>query len=204
MKSPKTDPRTDRELVAASLADASAFALIVERYQEPLRRYVRRLGCRDGNNCEDVLQDTFINVYLNLNGFDQSLKFSSWIYRIAHNQTMDFFRRSKTKPQPAMTDAEVLMLEEVSDRRDLAGDTDRRLTAGVLRAALEGLDDKYREVLTLKYLEEKSYEEISDILRKPMGTVATLINRAKARLKAELASHPLAAEIWKAVDSPTI
>ena len=201
----KRDNLTDRELVEASLADASAYAGLVERYQSPLRRYVRRLGCRDADDAEDILQEIFIKVYLNLNGFDRQLKFSSWIYRIAHNETVTFFRRAKIRPRTAVTEEEAIMIEQVSADLDIGRETDRKLEAETIRTALDRLDDKYRQALTLKFLEEKSYQEISDILEKPMGTVATLINRAKAKLKKELADRQAPAEtVWEpTTDSPT-
>ena len=81
-------PKTDQELVSDTLSDKHAFSAIVKKYEEPMRRYIKRLGCKDENEVDDVLQEIFIKVFINLNDYDPSLQFSSWIYRIAHNETI--------------------------------------------------------------------------------------------------------------------
>lgn len=181
---------TDQELVAASLKDSAAYAGIVGRYQAPLSRYLYRIGCRSKSDCDDILQEVFIKAYRNLNEYDASLKFSSWIYRITHNEAITFFRKSVRSPRVAHDDDELTAFEEMPDGKDLAEELDSALSAQALRDAIAKLDPKYRDVLILRFLEDRSYEEISDILRKPSGTVATLISRAKARLRALLEAEP--------------
>ena len=90
--------KTDQELVTATLSDRHAFSEIVHRYEKPIRRYVRRLGCTERSDIEDVLQEIFIKVFINLNGYDFGLKFSSWLYSIAHNETISFFRKKNVRP----------------------------------------------------------------------------------------------------------
>lgn len=179
---------TDQELVAATLADSNAYAPLVRRYQAPLTRYLFRLGAKSQGDADDILQEVFIKAYRNLNGYDSSLKFSSWIYRIAHNEAVTFFKKNSRGPQVARSDDELLSFDEIADGGNLAEELDQRLDAAALRDAIGRLDAKYRDVLILRYLEDRSYEEISDILRKPAGTVATLISRAKQRLRALLES----------------
>ena len=87
--------KTDEELVALALKDPQVYASIMERYEEKLLRYIMRISVNSKEDAEDVLQDVFLSAYKNLNDFDQDLKFSSWIYRIAHNKVIShFFKRS--------------------------------------------------------------------------------------------------------------
>ncbi len=178
---------SDQELVAAALLRPEAFSDIIAKYNAPLGRYLRRLGCKDPDDQADVLQNTFIKTYVNLNDFDRKLKFSSWIYRIAHNETVSFLRKNKHHEVLLSDEEELIMRERLADdTADVEREVDTKFENERLNAAINALDPKYRDVLILKFLEEKSYEEISDILRTPPGTVATLIHRAKKRLEAEL------------------
>ena len=183
MRPEDCEGKTDEELVALTLKDQNFFACLVERYEPKLMRYIRRISAATQEDAEDLLQDVFLKVYRNLNDFDPSLKFSSWIYRIAHNQVISSWRKSKTRPQVLKFEADEDFLKFIASDVDLAGDTERKFSGEEVREFLKRLDEKYREVLVLKFLEEKDYQEISDILEKPLGTVATLINRAKKQFK---------------------
>ena len=175
---------TDAEIVARTLGDTSAFALLVERYEAKLLRYVRRLGVQNAEDGEDVLQDIFIKVYKNLNAFDTSLSFSSWIYRIAHNEAVSFYRKQSVRPEGhQIADSEdVLMWLPENDTTSPERLFDRRVNAETLRVALKSLDNKYRDAIILRYFEHKEYDEISDILKIPIGSVGTLIHRGKKQL----------------------
>jgi len=166
--------KTDQEIAALSLRDGSNFSEIIKRYEPKLARYVRRLcSCRH-EDIEDLLQEVFIKVYRNLNDFDTSLQFSSWIYRITHNEVISHYRKLRARP-------ETLNISEFEIKSDgsFAKELDRKLDGEKIAQIFESLDIKYKEVLVLRFFEEKDYTEISDILRKPSGTVATLLNRAK-------------------------
>ena len=175
---------TDAEIVARTLGDTSAFALLVERYEAKLLRYIRRLGVRNSEDGEDVLQDIFIKVYKNLNAFDSSLSFSSWIYRIAHNEAISFYRKQSVRPEGhQIADSEdVLMWLPEADTTSAERLFDTTVNAEALRAALGTLDTKYRDAIILRYFEHKEYDEISDILKIPIGSVGTLIHRGKKQL----------------------
>ncbi len=178
--------RPDAELVADTLRQPQAYAELVERYTSRLLRYVRRLGCAYEQDAKDILQETFIKAYVHLREFDTALAFSSWIYRICHNETMSWFRKHVIRPHAAQTEEEALKIEELPDGRDVLEGINHGLNASHLLAAMEKLDQKYRDVLILRFFEERSYEEIADILEKPSGTIATLINRAKVQLRPHL------------------
>jgi RNA polymerase sigma-70 factor (ECF subfamily) len=179
----KIEDKTDEQLVAMTLKNENAYAFLVERYEEKLGRYVTRISGGTKEDTEDVLQDVFLSAYKNLNDFDQDLKFSSWIYRIAHNKVISHFRKVTARPKTVTYEGDTQLLNILASSQDLAKELERKYTAEEVRGVLETMDDNYKEVLFLKFLEEKDYKEISDILEKPMGTVATLINRAKKQFK---------------------
>lgn len=174
---------SDEELVVLTLKNPDAYGFIIERYEEKLSRYILRISGGSKEDVEDTLQDVFISAYKNLNDFDQDLKFSSWIYRIAHNKVISHFRKVTARPKTVTYEGDGQLLNILASNEDLARELERKYTGEEVRAVLNEMDERYKEVLVLKFLEEKDYKEISDILEKPMGTVATLINRAKKQFK---------------------
>lgn len=173
-------------MVEAVLRDRQAYAFLVLRYETMLGRYVRRLLGRHMQSAEDVLQEVFIKAYVNLNDYDQSRPFGPWIYRIAHNEAVSFLRKRSAESQTITGEDALLILERLADVDDPGAALQRTRTEGEVRKALSELDPRYRDVLVLRYLEDKSYDEIADILETPPGTVATLINRGLKQLKAPL------------------
>lgn len=174
---------SDEEIVRLTLSEQGFFAHIVERYEAKLTRYIARLGVRNKEDQEDVLQEIFIKVYRNLNAFNQSLSFSSWIYRIAHNEAISWYRKKRVRPEGhliADSDEVLGFLSSELDSSEVR--FDKGVNAHVLNQALLELDEKYREVLILRYFEHKEYDEISDILKLPIGTIGTLIHRGKKQL----------------------
>lgn len=175
---------SDEAIVTATLADKEAFGYLIERYEQKLTRYLLRLGVRTVEDQQDVLQETFIKAYRNLNGFDTSLSFSSWIYRIAHNEAVSWYRKRNVRPEGHMiADSEELIgfMAEAEVGADVL--FDQSINAEVLAAALAQIEDKYRQPLVLRYFEHKNYDEISDILMIPIGSVGTLIHRGKKQLR---------------------
>lgn len=177
---------SDQALVAEALARPHAYGALVERYTPRLLRYARRLGCRSEQDAKDVLQETFLKAYLNLRSYDPDLAFSSWMYRICHNETISWFRKQRIRPQPAASEDELYILETLPDTRDLLDGIEQGLHRERLERALSELSADYREAIILRYFEEKSYEEMGDILQKPSGTIATLLSRAKKQLRERL------------------
>lgn len=181
-----SDPKfmSDEEIAALALKESSMFGHIIERYEAPLCRYIRRLGVLRHEDQQDVLQEIFIKVYRNLNGFDTALKFSSWIYRIAHNESITWFRKQNVRPEGHLISESEEMLGFIkSDESDQEQLFDVNVNAEMISAALQAIDSKYRSVLVLRFFEHKEYEEISDILKIPIGSVGTLIHRGKRQLK---------------------
>ena len=177
---------SDQSLVAAALRNGQAYGPLVTRFAPVLGRYVRRLLGSQNHAVDDVLQEVFLKAYVNLNDYDMARPFGPWIYRIAHNEAISHLRKSSAGPPMVTGEDSELILARLADGDDPHQALWRSQSAGHLRKALGGLDARYREVLVLRYLEEKSYDEISDILRLPPGTVATYISRGLARLREPL------------------
>ncbi len=175
--------KTDVELVEMTLKDADCFTVLIQRYEQKLFKYIRRLTSVPVEDVEDLLQEVFIKVYKNLNGFDDDLSFSSWVYRIARNHVISNYRKFKNMPKKIYFDETNDVFERLASELDIEGEVDKKILTNKVRELLGQLDDKYREVLVLNFLEDKSYAEISDILKKPMGSVATLISRAKNKFR---------------------
>lgn len=174
---------TDQELVLQTRCDKHAFVWIVKRYQDKIARYIFRLWVSD-DKLDDILQEIFIKAYLHINDYEEFSSFSSWLYRIAHNEVISFFRKENRRISDIeISDEDFDIFEKIPSEIDVAWDIRSRDTAYKMKKALDSLEQKYRDALILKFFEDKSYEEISDILRIPPGTVATLINRGKAQLR---------------------
>jgi RNA polymerase sigma-70 factor, ECF subfamily len=182
---PDCDNGSDEEVVARAIADPAHFTCIIRRYEAPLTRYLGRSARLAAEDVQDLLQDLFIKVYRNLNDFDQTLKFSSWIYRIAHNEMVSRFRSHPWRATVDAYDERLTLPAEMVDR--LTGDVtlERQQLARALQEIIDSLPDRYREAFVLRFVEEKEYAEIGDILQKPMGSVATLINRAREHFRKE-------------------
>lgn len=171
---------SDTELVSLSLKDKEVFSQIIERYQNKIYRYVKRISSFSDDNIGDILQNTFIKTYTNLNSFDTSFQFSSWLYRIAHNETISFLRKNKKHIDATLLPDD--SLEEFMSDVDIEGQQIKTEDSQFLWTAIKSLNQKYQDVIILKYFEHKSYDEISDIIQKPPGTVATWISRAKKEI----------------------
>ncbi|MDP3899815.1 MAG: RNA polymerase sigma factor [bacterium] len=171
--------KTDEELVQLILQDQEFFSCVVSRYEGKMLRYIKRIAGVSDEDAQDLLQEIFIKVYKNLNDFDTNLKFSSWLYRIAHNLVISEYRKKQARPQLIGGEAIDEFLHNVDSGINIEKEINHGDMAKDIEKVLEKMDLKYREILILKFLEEKDYREISDILQKPMGTIGTLINRAK-------------------------
>ena len=171
--------------MAQALKDADSFASIIDRYEDKLFRYILRILSVSTEDAQDILQEVFIKVYENLNDYDSTYKFSSWIYRITYNHSISYYRKRKNHLQTLSLEDSEEIVRKLKSQLDINKETDDQLQKELIQKILKGLDKKYRDPLILHYLEDKSYEEISNILKKPSGTVGTLINRAKKKFKEE-------------------
>jgi RNA polymerase sigma-70 factor (ECF subfamily) len=147
---------------------------------------------RNAEEAKDLVQETFIKAFGSLKTYDSTFRFSTWLYKIAANCSIDSIRKRRidalSLDKPVATkDGDVQM--EVPDftfhpERDLF---DKRRRFGI-EEAIEDLPDKYREVIILRHKEDKAYEEIANLLKVPVGTVKARIFRARELLKKKLKS----------------
>lgn len=185
------DGLSDLEIVRKSLEMMDYFSCLYERYEDKLMRYIRRVAFASEEEAADILQDSFINIWKNLNAFDQSLPLSSWIYRIVHNEAVSFLRRKKSHGQDRNMPWDDALYARLPDENSGDESAELEYRDKLTRQVLEQLPEPYREILVLKFLENMGYEEISDILRIPEGTVATRINRAKKHFRSLAEGLPL-------------
>jgi len=172
---------TDNELVELSKQNPDAFGELVSRYQKRLFRYIRRSSYFSNEDVEDIIQETFIKVYKSLNIFDGDLKFSTWIYQIARNTMIDAIRKKQIRPQTVFFEEDDTLKFFKADI-DIQAQIETKDQVKILQELIDALPYKYREVLILRFLEDKNYDEIMDIVQKSKGTVAALINRGKKKL----------------------
>ncbi len=176
----KLEDKSDEELVKIICqGDQEAYSQIVERYQNKLIRYATGL-IRNPDESSDVVQEAFIKAYRNLNGFDQNKKFSSWIYRITHNEAINYLKK---RSNHISVDEHPWVEYQIKQDDSYAEILDHKLLKEKLAKYLDDLPIVYREPILLFYRNEKSYEEIADILHIPTMTVGTRIHRGKKLLE---------------------
>lgn len=179
------DTISDLELLRRAQTSQADFKLLVDRYWKRLYAFVKRLYFFEHEDIQDILQEAFIKLYRNLNAYDPSFAFSTWLYQITRNCAIDALRKKRIQPQT------VVLEDEAWER--LSKTTGDDVTHGMqleeVQRALSTLPLNYREAFTLFYLEQKTYEEMIDILKKPKGTIASLLNRAKKMMRQQL-EHP--------------
>jgi RNA polymerase sigma-70 factor, ECF subfamily len=172
----------DRDLVEKAIAgDERSFRKILQEHHRLIYSVVRGI-VGPGDDTEDVVQEVFIKVFRALPGFRGEARLSTWIYRIARNEALNATGKRRPTAVP------------IEDCEDLAAAGDdpmaahrKRLTRELLERLMEKLDETQRVALELRYMGDKSYEEIADIMDVPLGTVKTHIYRAKLSLKQMMA-----------------
>jgi RNA polymerase sigma-70 factor (ECF subfamily) len=127
---------------------------------------------------EDILQEVFIKIYKYLNDYDDSMAFSTWVYQITRNATIDEIRKRKSRPETTWLENEDLV-KVLKSSLNLEKEYINNDSIEKIKNIIVQMPDKYREVLILRFIEEKSYEEIMDIVQLPKGTIASLINRGR-------------------------
>ncbi|MFH0881470.1 MAG: sigma-70 family RNA polymerase sigma factor [bacterium] len=190
MNDPGYHDMADEELMAlVQENDEVAFELLVERYQHVLASFVSRyLG--HGDQVQDILQETFIRVWRHRKHYRTVAKFSTWIYTIAGNLAKTELRRWKVRRSvPIRTGGEspedeaVDLVDEDADPTD---NTRREEIRETITREIQLLPEVYRQAVILRDLEDKSYEEISELLDVPVGTVKSRVNRGRERLQVRL------------------
>ncbi|MCI1696771.1 RNA polymerase sigma factor SigW [Aneurinibacillus aneurinilyticus] len=183
------DITEQRIIQEAKNGNRDAFAELVDLYKDKVYHVsYRMVGNRQ--EAEDVAQETFLRVYANLDNYDPQYKFSTWIYRIASNLSIDLLRKRKKN---LSIDAEISGAEGV-DWHDRLADTGKGPEEEVLtdelqeevQGAIMGLSPKYRAVMLLRYIEDLSLQEISEAVQLPISTIKTRIHRGREALRKKL------------------
>jgi len=176
---------TDRDLVASAATGVEgSFEELVRRYQRPISAYVYRM-VGDYEAALDLTQEIFIKVYGSLARYRAEFKFSTWIYKIAHNSAVDHLRRNATREQSLITGTEGdqyelpiesgrLTPEEESERKE------RRIE---IEAVIRTLPGNYRELIILRHSQDLTYEEIVEVTGLPLGTVKNRLFRAREMMR---------------------
>jgi len=174
----------DQLIVDAKKGDQRAYKKIMQKYEKPLFFHVYKM-IKDQNQVEDIVQEAFMKAFKNLESYDTSYAFSTWLYRITTNHTIDFLRKKKLKTtsihNPIKT-KEGEMEIEISGERQTDRDIIRKERKQIINNAIQNLPDKYRVVIEMRHLQELSYQEISKELDLPLGTVKAHIFRAREML----------------------
>ena len=188
-------PPDDKTLAAEAAAGRQrAFRELLQRYERPVFSLIYRM-VRDRALAEDLSQETFIRAFRAIGKYNPSYKFSSWIFKIAHNLTIDHLRKKRIDTislqgsRHAMTEdaqARTQPVVESSDERPDAYVENIQLGSEI-EAAIGKLRPHYRTVTLLRHVEGYSYNEIAEIMDLPLGTVKTYIHRARLELKEALA-----------------
>ena len=169
----------------ATLGDEKAYRLIVEKYTRALRFHITRM-VRDKEIIDDLIQEIFLKAFSNLGSYNTSFAFSTWLYRIATNHTIDHLRKKKLRTlsidEPIQSKDGVMHIE-IADNSTRADELIlNQQRDKIILNALETLPSKYRMVIEMRHMEEKSYQEISEELDLPLGTVKAHIFRARELL----------------------
>lgn len=176
---------TDQEIVERCLAgDSDAYALLVERYGGRVYDLALRITS-DPDAAADCAQEAFVRAYRSLHRYDPAYPFGPWILKIAANASLSHARRWHAHESPAPE------LPERAEPAELGPEASavRREEVAEVLAAMAELPSAYRAALTLRHLQQLSYQEVADALGLPLGTVKTHLHRARAALTARLAQR---------------
>jgi RNA polymerase sigma-70 factor (ECF subfamily) len=181
---------SDIELIQRALCgDQQAYCEILKRYRAPLYNLLYRM-VRDKMETEDLVQEAFIKAFGSLATFNDEYAFSTWLYKIAINNCIDHFRKRKLKTFSLDKPIDSQDGEIRREFPDATYQPDKALLSKekdkLIEEAIQSLPEKYRISIVLRHSEDKSYEEISEILQIPLGTVKARIFRAREMLKKQL------------------
>ena len=163
-------------ILRCQIADKDALAELIERYEAPLRYFISRLSA-NSETAEDTFQDTWLTVIRRIHSLKKTEAFSTWLYRIARNKVYQRFRRKRKLFE---------LNENIAIPNDTENDVFSTDDAAKIHRCLKELLPEYREVLMLRFLEQMSYEQISQVINCRLGTVKSRIHYAKLALKKEM------------------
>ena len=183
----KLDSRAeDSRLIHRALkGDNTAYKKLMEKYHDPIYAFVLKM-VHDRSQVEDLTQEAFIKAFSSLHNFNEEYAFSTWLYKIATNNCIDYIRKKKLPTYSIDKPIESRDGEYLFELPDQTFAADREIIADqrsrLLAAAIRKLPEKYRKVIQLRHVEEQTYEEIATALKLPIGTVKAHIFRAREML----------------------
>jgi RNA polymerase sigma-70 factor (ECF subfamily) len=187
----KSPPPTDERLVELALdGDEEAFCTLVRRYQRRLTAFLSQL-VGDLELARELTQESFVRAWSALNRFNPRYRFSTWLFRIAHNLGIDHLRRRRLQTVSLYRtdqDGGEVELAVANLAKDPLGHLENRVLASELRRVIEGLRPEYRELVLLRHFAGLSYQEIADFKDMPLGTVKNKLFRAHSVLRKALAA----------------
>jgi len=176
---------TDVELIAKAISGREdGFEELVRRYQRPITNYVFRM-LNDYDASLDVTQEVFIKVYNSLSRYSSEYKFSTWLYRIAHNAAIDYIRRRSPNQQSIETENKdgAYQLQIESPNPTPEQERERSEWRTEIEAVVKCLPAVYRELILLRHAQDLSYDEIAEITNLPLGTVKNRLFRAREMMR---------------------
>jgi RNA polymerase sigma-70 factor (ECF subfamily) len=177
----------DSELVtSAASGHEEGFEELVRRYQRPISAYVYRM-VGDYDAALDLTQEVFIKVYGSLSRYKPEFKFSTWIYKIAHNAAVDHLRRHSTRERSLVHEFEGEQLEvPIESRRPSPElESEREERRAEIESVVRQLPTAYKELIILRHSHDLSYDEIAEITGLPLGTVKNRLFRARDVMRQE-------------------
>ena len=174
---------------SALLGDQKAYQKLVDKYQRALYYHILKL-VRNRDVVDDLVQETFSKAFDCLESYNKQYAFSTWIYRIATNHSIDYLRKRKLSTlsidEPVQGKDGEMKVELVDETSNTDMDIIQKQRKSLIRNAVESLPEKYRIVVRMRHMEEKSYDEIAEELELPLGTVKAHIFRARELLNKNL------------------
>ncbi len=169
--------------------DINSYNEIVERYKDKLLNHLFYF-VKSKELAEDIVQDALVRVYLNKEKYKDIAKVSTWIYTIANNLAKTQLTKLKKADVVSITQDEGERDLEIKDTKASTDNPILRKELGELvMEAIENLDDKFREIIIMRDIDELSYDEIASIMNIPVGTVKSRINRARLTLRSDLENY---------------
>lgn len=179
----------DKLIMAAKDGDEKAYKKIVNKYERPLHFHIRKM-VKDAGQVQDLVQEAFTKAFDSLDSYSSSYAFSTWLYRIATNHTIDYMRKKKLQTVSISKPVDTGQGEVKRQITDKNAQADRpvlqKQRKNIVRQAIDELPEKYKKVIEMRHMEEKSYQEISEALERPLGTVKAHIFRAREMLYKKL------------------
>ena len=177
----------EKEIIALlqdPLRQREAFKCVVKEYSEQLYWQIRRMVYLH-DDANDILQNTFIKAWLNIDYFRGSAKLSTWLYRIALNECLTFLNKQRANNRMSIDEADTEMLNKIEGDTYFDGDQ----TQKVFLKAIHQLPEKQRMVFNLKYFKEMKYEDMSEILGTSIGALKASYHHAVKKIEAFLEKH---------------